>query len=96
LVILAPDRLQPVQSRQCGRQKKVALPGNQTVRRSVYGPQLGKSFFMTDSHYERADTGRMLRTAITAALLILAGLGVMAWDDGRTAGRAPASLHRHS
>jgi hypothetical protein len=45
---------------------------------------------MTDSHYERADTGRMLRTALTAALLILAGLCVMAWDD-RASGSTPVA-----
>ena len=52
---------------------------------------------MTDSHCERADDGRVLSTTLAAVMLILTGLGVMAWDDSRAQLdiRAPVStLHR--
>jgi len=47
---------------------------------------------MTDSHYGRADDGRVLRTAVAAVMLILAGLGVMAWADDRDQRTAAAPV----
>ena len=47
---------------------------------------------MTDSHYGRADDGRVLRTAVAAVMLILAGLCVMAWADYQGDATAPVSV----
>jgi hypothetical protein len=49
---------------------------------------------MTDDHYRRADDGRVLSTAVAAVILILAGLGVMAWDGGRDQGDTAVSILR--
>ena len=47
---------------------------------------------MTDSHYERADDGRVLSMAAAAVMLILAGLGLMAWTDYQGDATAPVSV----
>jgi hypothetical protein len=49
---------------------------------------------MTEHHYDRrADDGSMLHAALMAVVLIVAGLGLMAWDDGRQT-TTPASIGR--
>ena len=47
---------------------------------------------MTDDHYRRGDDDRVLSTAVAAVMLILAGLGVMAWDSGRDQGDTAVSI----
>jgi len=42
----------------------------------------------------RADDGSVLRTAMAAVMLILAGLGLMAWDDHANL-RAPHAVLQH-
>jgi hypothetical protein len=38
---------------------------------------------MIDYHYERADDGSVRHTAMAAVLLIVAGLGLMIWDNNQ-------------
>ena len=47
---------------------------------------------MTDDHYGRVDDGRVLSTAVAAVMLILVGLGLMAWDGGHDSGAPPVSI----
>jgi len=53
---------------------------------------------MTDSHYERADNGRVLSIAAAAVMLIVAGLGLMAldthWGDGLA--QTPGTVRHNS
>jgi len=42
----------------------------------------------------RADDGSVLRTAMAAVMLILAGLGLMAWDN-HASPRAPHATVQH-
>jgi len=48
---------------------------------------------MTDQS-SRADNGSVLRTAMTALWLIVAGLGLMAWDN-QASSRAPHAVVQH-
>jgi hypothetical protein len=47
---------------------------------------------MTDDSVRRADDGSVLRMAFAAVMLVLAGLGVMAWDESQAA--SPASIQQ--
>ena len=38
---------------------------------------------MPDPHNERADDGSVLNSAMAAVMLIVAGLGLMVWDNSR-------------
>jgi hypothetical protein len=38
---------------------------------------------MTEDHDRRTDNGRILGKAMAAVMLIVAGLGLMVWDDRR-------------
>ena len=58
-------------------------------------PQLEKSLPSMMTHpSSRADDGSVLRTAMAAVMLILAGLALMAWDDHASA-RAPHATAQH-
>ena len=52
---------------------------------------------MTDDHYQRADNGSVLSTAMAAVMLIAAGLSLMVWENhldrpGRDAGVTLSTL----
>lgn len=63
------------------------------VRTSLIASRNTEFHRMNDST-ERADSGSVLNAALAALMLIVAGLGVMAWDNHRDARSPAATFHR--